>query len=482
MVLPKILQSPLVGGAVTTAALTGNGNSTYNGQAITNDELNNALKVTVTGPTASAGAYTLQAGDVAFSTDGTNWTTALPTNAAKYQVRLTEQGKTNIVNKYGNNSIIWTQDGKSTITSDATYTINKLASDAVMANAQTGNYEMTYNGAAPSSIDPSKFVFTTTVNRQTVTLDATGLDSGDFTWADGTAPVNVGTYKVVLTAAGLAKLNANNPNFKLTNSGNGTFTINQANASAILSGSASREYNGQAVSVDDINSTSTGDNITLTLHYPKDGNANYSTTVKLNSGDFTWNTPNGQAPVNASDQPYTISLNSDAIAEIIKQAVGSGQNDVSNVKFASDAISGSANYTITPLESSAELSNITNGNYTKVYNAETTNQIDASKLHITANLGGQNVDLDTTGITGSDYQWVDASGAELTSNPKNVGTYYIKLSDTAFARLQAQNPNFKLTSNDGLGVYTITPATANITFGGTNSRVYNGQGTTTTEI
>ncbi|MDK7093959.1 MBG domain-containing protein, partial [Gardnerella swidsinskii] len=66
--------------------------------------------------------------------------------------------------------------------------------------------------------------------------------------------------------------------------------------------------------------------------------------------------------------------------------------------------------------------------------------------------------------------------------PKNVGTYYIKLSDTAFARLQAQNPNFKLTSNDGLGVYTITPATANITFGGTNSRVYNGQGTTTTEI
>lgn len=469
-------------GAVATATLTGTGTSTYNGQAITNAELNNALKVNVTGPTAGAGTYTLQAGDVEFSIDGTNWTTALPINAGNYQVRLTAQGKNGIIGKYGNNSIIWTKNGQSTITSNATYMINKLADNAVMANAQSGNYEMTYNGAAPSTIDPSKFVFTTTVNGQTVTLDATGLDSGDFTWADGTAPVNVGTYKVVLTAAGLAKLNANNPNFKLTNSGNGTFTINQANASAILSGSASREYNGQAVSVDDINSTSTGDNITLTLHYPKDGNANYSPTVKLNSGDFTWNTPNGQAPVNASDQPYTISLNSDAIAEIIKQAVGNGQNDVSNVKFASDAISGSANYTITPLESSAELSNITDGNYTKIYNAETTNQIDASKLHITANLGGQNVDLDTTGITGSDYQWVDANGTALSSNPKNVGTYYIKLSDTAFARLQAQNPNFQLTSNDGLGVYTITPATANITFGGTNSRVYNGEGTTTAEI
>lgn len=447
-------------GAVATATLTGNGNSTYNGQAITNAELNNALKVNVTGPTAGAGTYTLQAGDVEFSTDGTNWTTALPTNAGEYQVRLTEQGENGIIAKYGNNSIIWTQDGQSTITSKATYTINKLAGDAVMANAQIGNYEMTYNGGAPSSIDPSKFVFTTTVNGQTVTLDVTGLDSSDFTWADSSAPVNVGTYKVILTDAGLAKLNANNTNFDLTKAGNGTFTINQANASAALSGSGMRPYNGNAVSVDDLNVSNDNNNITLTLHYPKAGNANYSTTVKLNAGDFTWNTPNGQAPVNADSQPYTITLNSDAIEGIIKQAVGSGQNDVSNVKFANDAISGSANYTITPLESSAELSNITDGNYTKVYNAEVTNQIDASKLHITANLGGQSVDLNTTGITGSDYQWVDASGAALTSNPKNVGTYYIKLNKDAFARLQAQNPNFKLTSNDGLGVYTITQANA----------------------
>lgn len=469
-------------GAVATATLTGNGESTYNGQAITNGELNNGIHVTVTGPTASSGTYTLQNGDVEFSTDGTTWSTSMPINAGKYQVRLTTQGETGIKNQFGNNSIVWTSDGKSTITSNATYTINKLDSTATMANAQTGNYEMTYNGAAPSAIDPAKFQFTAIVNGQSVVLDATGLTSADFDWADGTAPVNVGIYQVILNNAGLAKLQKNNSNFTLTNAGNGTFTINQANASATLSGSGTRPYNGNAVSVDDLNVSNDNNHITLTLHYPKDGNADYSTTVKLNAGDFTWNTPNGQAPVNADSQPYTIVLNSDAIEGIIKQAVGNGQNDVSNVKFASDAISGSANYTITPLESSAELSNITDGNYTKVYNAETTNQIDASKLHITANLGGQNVDLDTTGITGSDYQWVDASGTALSSNPKNVGTYYIKLSDTAFARLQAQNPNFQLTSNDGLGVYTITPTTANITFGGTNSRVYNGEGTTTAEI
>ncbi|WP_252148209.1 MBG domain-containing protein [Lactobacillus gasseri] len=469
-------------GAVATATLTGNGTSTYNGQAITNAELNNALKVNVTGPTAGAGTYTLQAGDVEFSTDGRNWTTALSINAGNYQVRLTAQGKNGIIAKYGNDSIIWTQNGQSTITSNATYMINKLAGNAVMANAQIGNYEMTYNGAAPSTIDPSKFVFTTTVNGQNVELDVTGLDSSDFTWADSSAPVNVGTYKVILTDAGLAKLNANNTNFDLIKAGNGTFTINQANASATLSGSGMRPYNGHAVSVDDLNVSNDNNNITLTLHYPKDGNGNYSTTVKLNAGDFTWNTPNGQAPVNADSQPYTITLNSDAIEGIIKQAVGSGQNDVSNVKFANDAISGSANYTITPLESSAELSNITDGNYTKVYNAEVTNQIDASKLHITANLGGQSVDLNTDGITGSDYQWVDASGAALTSNPKNVGTYYIKLNKDAFARLQAQNPNFKLTSNDGLGIYTITQANATGELVGSNNKVYNGSAISLTEL
>ena len=260
-------------GAVATATLTGNGESTYNGQAITNNELNDGLKVTVTGPTASSGTYTLQNGDVEFSTDGTTWSTNMPINAGKYQVRLTTQGENSIKNQFGNNSIVWTNDGKSTITSNATYTINKLASAATMANAQTGNYEMTYNGAAPSAIDPAKFQFTAIVNGQNVVLDATGLTSNDFDWVDGTAPVNVGTYQVELNAAGLAQLQKNNPNFTLTNAGNGTFTINQANASATLSGSGTRPYNGNAVTVDELNVSDDHNNITLTLHYPKDGNA-----------------------------------------------------------------------------------------------------------------------------------------------------------------------------------------------------------------
>ena len=461
-------------GAVATATLTGTGTSTYNGQAITNAELNNALKVNVTGPTAGAGMYTLQAGDVEFSTDGMNWTTALPINAGNYQVRLTAQGKNGIIAKYGNNSIIWTQNGQSTITSNATYMINKLADNAVMANAQSGIYEMTYNGAAPSTLDPSKFVFTTTVNGQTVTLDATGLNSSDFTWADGNAPVNVGTYKVVLTDAGLAKLNANNPNFDLTNSGNGTFTINQANASATLSGSASREYNGQAVSVDDLNSTSTGNNITLTLHYPKDGNANYSTTVKLNNGYFTWNTPNGQAPVNADSQPYTIVLNSDAIEGIIKQAVGNGQNDVSNVKFADNAISGSASFEITPSANTVSVSGTQTETYNGspinvVYNADDTNSVKVSITQTSGNTTGAVASLADVTLDSGDFAIVNGPA-------ENVGSYQVKLTAAGLAKIQnAVGDNYHISIDpNAFGTLVIKKYKASAVFSGDPSYTYTG--------
>ena len=459
-------------GATATAELTGNGSSTYNGQALTVNELNKGLKVTVTGPTATSGTYALQNGDVEFSTDGTSWTTDMPANASHYQVRLTEQGEKNIQDQFGNNSIIWTKDGQSTITSNATWTINKLATSATMSNAEPNNYSQIYNGTAPSSIDAGKFTFTTTVNGQPVTLNADNLTSDDFTWVAGAAPVNVGTYQIKLTDAGLAKLNAANPNFTLTSDGTGTFTITQANASAVLAGSGTRAYNDQAVSVDDLNISDKDNNITLTLHYPKNGDANYSTTIKLSAGDFTWNTPDGKAPVNANDQAYTLSLNSDAIQKLINQAVGTGQNGESNVKFADDAISGQASYKITSLSSAAKLANTEEGNYSKVYNAQTTDQIDPSKFQITATVNGQL--LNTNGITGNSYQWVDADGNALTTKPTNVGTYYVKLTDTAFQKLQADNPNYTLT-NTGLGVYKITPAQGSATLSGNNSKVYDGQ-------
>ena len=73
-------------------------------QSITLDDLNdgngdNPIYVGVTGPTG--GLYTLQAGDVEFSSDnGQTWTTEMPTNAGTYELRWSEQGKQNIIKEF----------------------------------------------------------------------------------------------------------------------------------------------------------------------------------------------------------------------------------------------------------------------------------------------------------------------------------------------------------------------------------------------
>lgn len=470
--------------ATATATLAGNGSSTYSGSAITWDEINKDIKANITGPTATSGTYTFKQGDLQFSTDGNTWTTDLPTNAGTYQVQLTQQGITNIEKQFGNSAITWTSAGGS-----ATYTINKASSTASLANTEDGNYTQVYNGAAVSSIDPTKFTITATLNGTTVTLNTDGIDSSSYEWVDASGnsisnPENVGTYRVKLTDPAFKQLQTDNPNFDLTsNTGLGTFTITQAEASATLSGSGTRAYNGSAVSVADLNASDANNNITLTLHYPVNGNADYSTTVQLTADDFVWNTSDGKAPVDANSQADTIGLNTSAIEKLIQEAVGTGQNSESNVTFADDAINGTASYTITPLASQATVANASEGNYSKVYDAQGTSQIDPSKLTITTTLNGKSVALDMTGLTGSDFEWVDANGKPLTTNPTDAGTYYIKFKDTGLTTLQADNPNYALTiNNDSFGVYTITPAAATASLTGSNSKTYDGQAITLDEI
>lgn len=174
------------------------------------------------------------------------------------------------------------------------------------------------------------------------------------------------------------------------------------------------------------------------------------------------------------DLSQTVTINRTGVRDLVTGILtwNDYKDGESNVKFADGAISGQASYKITPLSSAAKLANTEEGNYSKVYNAQTTDQIDPSKFQITATVNGQL--LNTTGITGNSYQWVDADGNALTTKPTNVGTYYVKLTDTAFQKLQADNPNYTLT-NTGLGVYKITPAQGSATLSGNNSKVYDGQ-------
>lgn len=479
--------------AVAHAVLSGSGSSTYTGQRVYPDTMGNGgVTLTVTSPRTNDN-FTFFSHSITdyldYSSDnGQTWTTSRPKDVGTYLIRVSADGIKAIKDNYGSDgNIVWEDNGASTITGQATWTVNAQTSDSSLANK--GNYTKTYDGSTTSTIDTSKLGLTAMLNGKKTALDTTGLDSSSFEWVDknGNAisvPVNVGTYYIKLTDAGFATLQTNNKNFNLTNNkGLAKYTITQAQASAILSGSGTRAYNGAGVSLDDLNKSDANNNITLTIKYPANGDASHSETIALTADDFVWNTPDGTAPVDANSQAYTLSLNKSAIEKLIEGKVGSGTDGngqaLSNVKFATDAISGTADYTITQSTTAAMISN--NGDYGKTYDGSTTDTIDPSKLKLTAEVGGKAVDLTTTGMTGSDYEWVDADGNKLTSNPTNVGTYYIKLTSGGLTKLQSLEPNLTLTQT-GLGKYVISAAQATRTLTGSGSKVYDGNAITLTNI
>ncbi|WP_301055369.1 BspA family leucine-rich repeat surface protein, partial [Lactobacillus hominis] len=151
--------------ATATAFLAGTNESTYTGSPITLNDLNdgngdNPIYAGVSGPTGAS--YTLQAGDVEFSSDnGQTWTTEMPTNAGTYELRWSEHGKQNIIKEFGNNSIKWVDaQGNSTFTSTATYIINPAPATFTLSNQTSGNYSKIYDAQPTTSIDPSKLTIT----------------------------------------------------------------------------------------------------------------------------------------------------------------------------------------------------------------------------------------------------------------------------------------------------------------------------------
>lgn len=194
--------------ATGTAFLAGTNESTYTGKPITLSDLNegngdNPIYAGVSGPTGAP--YTLQAGDVEFSSDnGQAWTTEMPTNAGTYELRWSEQGKQNIIKEFGNNSIKWVDaQGNSTFTSTATYIINPAPATFTLSNQTSGNYTKIYDAQPTTSIDPSQLTITANFNNAKVVLDTTGLTSDSYEWVDAQGnpisdPKNVGTYSVKL--------------------------------------------------------------------------------------------------------------------------------------------------------------------------------------------------------------------------------------------------------------------------------------------
>lgn len=453
--------------ATSRVAFTGSNQSTYTGKQISGVG-EGTLNVHVTGP--SSGDWSLRPGDVEFSSDnGQTWTTTLPTNAGTYQLRLSDQAIQDIKKQYGNNNIKWTDDnGNSTITSTATYTINPAQTNAVLSNKTVGNYSKVYDGQPTSTIDASKFTISTNLNGISVSLKMSGIGNDSYEWVDANGnpisnPENAGTYYVKLKDSAFATLQRNNPNFTLTNTGLGTYTITKATASAVFSGDPSHTYTGTA-------NGNYLNEFSVKLNEPT------NSTYKFVPGDLefnvngTWTT---EVPVNVGSYQVRVSQ---AGWDNIKKI------NSDNVTWAATAGSGSGTYTITAATANTKLS----GENSMVYNGRpvTTEDLYTTGSTIKVAISGDNiVDLPTSfTLEDGDYTWNTAGG----SAPVNAGDYTISLTDAGLNKIQAAIDqavgagNVVLSKeNTGSATFHIVQAvSANVALTGEIEKTYNGQAVT----
>ncbi|MDL2057208.1 MBG domain-containing protein [Limosilactobacillus reuteri] len=240
-------------------------------------------------------------------------------------------------------------------------------------------------------------------------------------------------------------------------------------ATAFLEGTNESTYTGSPITLDDLNNGDGDNPIIIGITGPT-GNG-----YELQAGDVEFSSDNGQTwsialPTNAGT--YELRWTAQGKQNVIKEF---GNNSIKWVDAQGNStFTSTATYIINPAPVTFTLSNQTSGSYTKIYDAQPTTSIDPSKLTITTNFNNAKVALNTTGLTSDSYEWVDAQGNSI-SNPENVGTYYIKLKDSALSTLQKDNPNFTLTNGGDLATYTITAAENTISVEGTQTETYTGQ-------
>ncbi|GFI20151.1 MBG domain-containing protein [Lactobacillus johnsonii] len=461
--------------ATATAFLAGTNESTYIGSPITLDDLNdgngdNPIYVGVTGPTG--GSYTLQAGDVEFSSDnGKTWTTEMPTNAGTYELRWSQQGKQDVIKEFGNNSIKWVDaQGNSTFTSTATYIINPAPATFTLSNQTSGNYTQIYEAQPTTSIDPSKLTITADFNNAKVVLDTTGLTSDSYEWVDAQGnsisnPENVGTYYIKLKDAALSTLQKDNPNFTLTNGGDlATYTIMAAENTVSVDGTQTETYTGQEISV---KYNANGTNSVQVSISSKDGATASLSNVQLDSGDFQIVDVSGK-PITATNAGgvYHIVLTDTGVAKI-QQAVGD------NYRISQGTSSGTL--IINKAQASAEFSGNPSYTYTGSPNSDYLNGFSIK-------LSGPN--NPTYNLVAGDIEF-NVAGTWTTAVPVNVGKYEVRLSQDGWNHIKeinSDNVTWSATASSGTGTYTITPASANTELSGHNSMVYNGSSVTTADL
>ena len=154
------------------------------------------------------------------------------------------------------------------------------------------------------------------------TLNTAGINANSYAWYtkdnDGNYvamtgnPVNAGTYYLRLTDNAISQIQKDNPNYKFADNAIGgkfTYTIKAVDGQATLSGSASKTYDGHAVTTAEVDSTD--GNVIVHLNFP---GSTAQSTYTLQDGDYTWETEDGNAPTNAGT--YTIELSEQGLANL----------------------------------------------------------------------------------------------------------------------------------------------------------------------
>lgn len=477
--------------ATATAFLAGTNESTYTGSPITLDDLNkgtgnNPIIIRVTGPTENT--YTLQAGDVKFSSDnGKTWTTEMPTNTGTYKLRWSEQGKQNIIKEFGNNSIKWVDaQGNSTFTSTATYIINPKPITNVTVS---GEQRKTYDGKG-ASVDSAGLTISGTGTVAGSTLTAKGLVTSDFDWYTlngnklNAIPTDVGSYEARLNSTGLKNLQTINPNYSFsTASGTIKYTIDKAKAIATIGGSYERDYNGQP-----INGTSIYNQITWAgrdISNSKDFNLNHSITAN----DYAWYIKSDDQYIKLQGQPvnagvYYLILNNNSITTLDKE---NPNYDISKV--------GAFVYTI----NQAQAGSVTfNASVQKTYDGSAV--LNNASFNTAPSIVIKGVDgkplagLNNYTFQSGDFEFVDSTGKTVSvinkngqiSGPINAGTYTILLTQAGLDRIEQANPNINFANvklaDTGSGTLTISKYAPNLNLSGNGSKTYDGQVVTSAEL
>ena len=274
-----------------TATLSGSASKIYDGKDISLDDLNSPdgdieAKFTFPGSTV-ADTYKLHAGDY-----------TIENNSAKaddYTVSLSTDGLARLqaaIDNYAGagNVTLAAKD----LSSNASFTIKQKDLIVTLDKKPNTTPGKTYDGQT-ATIDDNDAQFTAAGLVEGQTLNVANLTPSDYEWVDkdgkklDKVPTDAGTYYIALTQAGVKQLQKDNPNYKVSESGQFAYVIAKAEAKVEINGS----YEGTSTAQDaKIYRNAVVDEVT--------GKVTYGAWSTGNWGPFTTPTIDGYTPTIAS--------------------------------------------------------------------------------------------------------------------------------------------------------------------------------------